>query len=66
MWDTISIVVNLVFQLFMIFIIVYSAMAIFSLLRFGRSPVLGFIVSAFYITVISSLYFQTLSLISGL
>lgn len=61
-----SAILNLVFHLFMIFIIIYSSFAIFSLIRYGKSQVLGFIVSVFYMSVVSGLYFQVLKLINNL
>ena len=65
MWETIFKVVNLAFQLFMVFIVVYSLLTVFALLRFGQSRILAFLVSLFYIMLISSLYFQTMSIIGG-
>lgn len=62
----ISKIVNLFFQLFMIFIVLYSGIAIFVLLKFGQSRILGFLVASFYIFLVGSLYFQTLGLINQL
>jgi len=64
--SNISPIINLVFHLFMIFIMVYSSFAIFSLIRYGKSQVLGFIISVIYIVFMSGLYFQTLFIIKGL
>ena len=59
-------IANLVFHLYMIFILVFSGMAIFALLRFGQSRVVSLSASLLYISIVSSLYFQTLSLIAKL
>jgi len=59
-------IANLVFHLYMIFILVFSGMAIFALLRFGQSRVVSLSASLLYISIVSSLYFQALSLIAKL
>lgn len=59
-------IINLVFHLFMFFIVTYSGFAIFSLIRYGKSQILGFVVSAVYIALLSGLYFQALSIIKSL
>ena len=62
----ISKIVNLFFQLFMVFIVVYSGIAIFVLIKLGQSRILNFLITSFYIFLVSSLYFQTLSFINQL
>jgi len=64
--DNLSQIFNLLFHLYMIFLVVYSGLAIFALLRFGQSRLLNFVISSFYIALIGSLYFQTLAKIHSL
>jgi len=61
-----STILDLFFHLFMIFVVIYSSFALFSLIRYGKSQILGFLISVFYISIISGLYFQTLKLINNL
>jgi len=61
-----STILNLIFHLFMIFVVTYSSFAIFSLIRYGKSQILGFIVSVFYISIITGFYFQALGIINNL
>lgn len=62
--DTVGAVVNLAFHLFMIFVLLMSGIALFALLRFGQSRLVGILTAALYITLISSLYFQALAVIN--
>lgn len=59
-------IVSLVFHLYMIFLASYSSMAVFALLRFGQSRLVGIAGSLFYIMLMGAMYFQTLNLISRL
>jgi hypothetical protein len=64
--DNLGAIVNLVFHLFMIFTIIMSWVALFSLLRFGQSRIIGMVTIIFYIILLSLLYFQALSIINQL
>lgn len=46
----------LVFYIFMIGFVIYSALAIYALMRFGKSKTLGLVVSMFYIVIIAGLF----------
>ncbi|OGE88925.1 MAG: hypothetical protein A2722_04220 [Candidatus Doudnabacteria bacterium RIFCSPHIGHO2_01_FULL_50_11] len=59
-------VVNTLFHGFMIFISVYSALIVFALTKFGRSKLLGLLVSFVYILLVMSLYLRAASLIAKL
>lgn len=59
-------ITNLAFHLYMIFILFFSGAAVFALLRFGQSRVVSLLTALFYISLVSSLYFQTLALIAKL
>lgn len=64
MEDTIRGILTILFHVYMIFIMGYSLAAIFALLRFGQSRIITFVTSAFYLSLISSLYFQIINLIN--
>jgi hypothetical protein len=57
-------IIGTVFHVFMFFVVIYSAMNIFALIRFGRSKILGFLVFVVYGLVIGTLYGQALSIIA--
>jgi hypothetical protein len=59
-------IASLVFHLYMVFIVVYSGIAIFALLRYGRTKTLNFLLVVFYVGLISSLYYQALNIINQL
>lgn len=58
--------VNIFFHLYMIFLAAYSGLTIFALIRYGQSRLFGFLLSLLYIMLVSSLYFQTLTIITKL
>lgn len=60
------IAVYLLFNFFILFIIVYSALAFFDLQRFGRSRMIGLLVTLVYVLVVGSLYLQVSALIARL
>ena len=62
--DQIGNLINLAFHLFMIFILFSSGIAIFALLRFGQSRIVSILTTLFYISLITSLYFQAITLIN--
>ncbi|MCL5435691.1 MAG: hypothetical protein M1275_01260 [Patescibacteria group bacterium] len=62
--DTIGPIVNLIFHLFMGFVILMSGTALFALLRFGQSRLVGVLTAIFYIALVSSLYSQALLIIN--
>lgn len=51
-----SSILAIVFYIVMAGFILYSLLAIYSLLRFGRSKILGIIVSLLYLIISASLY----------
>lgn len=63
---TLANISGLIFHLYMIFLVAYSSMAIFSLLRFGQSRITGLLATGVYLALMSSLYFQSLLLIGKL
>lgn len=56
--------INLLFHLFMAFIVVSSAIAIFALLRFGQSRLVGLASAALYISILALLYSQAVAIIN--
>ena len=64
--DTLGQICNLIFHVYMLFILAYSGMAIFALLRFGRSRLLGIAITVLYVVLISGLYYQGLNALSAL
>lgn len=52
----ITTIVSFIFHALMIVLAVYSLIAVYSLLRYGRSKTLGLIVSILYLVIIAGLY----------
>ncbi len=52
----INTIVSFIFHALMIVLAVYSLIAVYSLLRYGRSKSLGLVVSLLYLVIITSLY----------
>lgn len=63
---TARVVISLGFYLFIAFVIIYSALIFFSLMRFGRSRMVGLIASLIYTLLVGALYLQVNSLIATL
>jgi hypothetical protein len=51
-----SSILAIVFYLFMAGFVLYSLLAIYSLLRFGQSKILGIIISILYLIISAGLY----------
>ena len=51
-----SSIISIVFYLIMAAFVLYSLLAIYSLLRFGRSKILGLIISLLYLIISAGLY----------
>ncbi len=49
-------IISLFFYLLMVALIVYSLIAIYSLLRYGRSQILGIGITLLYLIITASLY----------
>ncbi|MBX4191733.1 MAG: hypothetical protein KW804_02965 [Candidatus Doudnabacteria bacterium] len=49
-------VVAVIFYLIMAALMIYSLLALYALLNFGRSKILGAIISILYLIIIASLY----------
>jgi hypothetical protein len=54
-------IVGIIFYLFMTVIIVYSLIAIYSLLSYGKSRILGLTVTILYLIILVSLYGAAIS-----
>ena len=62
--DDINTIVSIVFHLFVLFIAIWSAMAIFALLRYGQTKAFSLFITAVYLASIISLYLRSVSIIS--
>ncbi|HEX9503527.1 MAG TPA: hypothetical protein VF974_04375 [Patescibacteria group bacterium] len=49
-------IIALIFYLLMVGFVLYSFLAIYSLIRFGRTKVLGLIISILYLVISASLF----------
>jgi hypothetical protein len=49
-------IINVIFYLVMAMLVLYSLLALYSLLRFGRSKILGIVVSLLYLIIMAGLY----------
>jgi hypothetical protein len=54
-------IVGIIFYLFMTVIVVYSLIAIYSLLSYGKSRILGLTVTILYLIILVSLYGAAIS-----
>lgn len=57
-------IIDIAFHLFMIFLAIWSGIAIFAHIRYGQSKILSLVVTVVYIMLVTSLYGQALSIIS--
>jgi hypothetical protein len=54
-------ILALVFYIIMVGFVIYSLLAIYALLRFGRSKMLGIVVSLLYLIIAAGLYAAAVS-----
>jgi len=57
---------SLIFHLFMLFIAIWSALAIFALFRYGQTKAFSLFITATYLALIISLYLRSLSVITNI
>jgi hypothetical protein len=57
-------IIGAAFHVFMFFVVIYSAMNIFALIRFGRSKIIGFLVFVIYGLLLSAFYAEATAIIS--
>jgi hypothetical protein len=54
--NLVTTIIALIFYLLMAGFVLYSLLALYTLLRFGRSTILGIIISILYLIITASLY----------
>ena len=59
-------IIPLIFHFFILFVVIYSGLTMFALIRFGRSRLLGLAASVAYMIIVGSLYLQVALLLAKL
>ncbi|OGE82461.1 MAG: hypothetical protein A3B10_00085 [Candidatus Doudnabacteria bacterium RIFCSPLOWO2_01_FULL_44_21] len=64
--NLISSIVSLIFYLIMAGFVLYSLIALYALLRYGRSKILAIVVSLVYLTITAGLYVAAVNNLSNI